>query len=144
MKRIFLLLLWFVVFISNSYAVYVPNEYNVWRFSDGVLYDTTQTENGEPVLVSIIGPGTNWSSIVISFMSEKPCDADKKIAYVWINRQQEALGLSCKQIGNSSIVTYTVSSVKRANELYVKLTSGFTVVIDKRINIWAANIKEPK
>lgn len=144
MKRIFVLLLWCVVFISNSYAAYAPNEYNVWRFNDGVLYDTTQTENDEPVLVSIIGPGTNWSSMVISFMSETPCDADKKIAYVWINLQQEALGFSCKQIGNSSIVTYTVSNVKRANELYMNLISGFTVVIDKRINIWAANIKEPK
>lgn len=143
MKRIISVLLC-VGFISSSYAAYVPNEYNVWRSSDGVLYGTTQTENNEPVLVSIVGPGTDWSTMVISFMSDQHCDLDKKTASVWINMKQEELDYSCKPVGHGSIITYTISNSKRAKELYFNLTSGFTLVIDKRINIWAANIKQPK
>lgn len=133
-----------LLFASSVNAAYIEGEYNVWRRTDGVLYATTQTEDNQPVLVSIVGPGTNWSSIVISYIVKKPCDVDKKSAEIYVNMGLETLDFSCQKLEKNSIVSYTVSKPTRANELYADLKSGFTVVIDKRINIWAANIREPK
>lgn len=133
-----------LLFASSVNAAYIEGEYNVWRRTDGVLYATTQTEDNQPVLVSIVGPGTNWSSIVISYIVKKPCDVDKKSAEIYVNMGLETLDFSCQKLEKNSIVSYTLSKPTRANELYADLKSGFTVVIDKRINIWAANIREPK
>ncbi|EPB7312109.1 hypothetical protein ACRRQX_003330 [Yersinia enterocolitica] len=61
--RSLLILILSLSFIPLCQAVYNPKEYNIWHIQGGVLYGATQTEDEEPVLISIAGPTTHWANI---------------------------------------------------------------------------------
>ncbi|HAT4983663.1 TPA: hypothetical protein I9786_002041 [Serratia marcescens] len=140
--RIVLLLVAFC-FASSVNALFTPNEYNIWRYQEGVLYGATQNEFSEPVLVSLAGPGTPWANMVISLTHREPCEAFQSIKTLLINKDLLAVTLSCVQAGEHSVVSYTLHESEVVNRLYRHLKSGFTLVIDGRIKLWAANIAHP-
>ncbi len=134
----------FLFFTASSFANYMPNEYNVWRTGHGFIYGATQTEKDEPVLITITGPGTQWAGVVISVVSESACEGKAAAASLLFNSTPHPVSYSCIPMGQGSITTYILSDTQRANRFYTDLKSGFTVVLDNRIKVWATNIATPK
>ena len=138
-----LLLLVALCFSIETYALFTPNEYNIWHYQEGVLYGATQSEASEPVLVSIAGPGTEWANIVISMTKHEPCQMPDEEINLLINNDIFTFWQRCVQAGEDSLVSYVLEDSQAVNQMYTHLKSGFTVVIDGRIKLWAANIAHP-
>ncbi|WP_235896974.1 hypothetical protein [Yersinia vastinensis] len=142
--RLLLSLTLFLSFIPVSQAVYNPKEYNIWYIHGGVLYGATQTEDEEPVLISIAGPTTDWANMVISLMSHEPCDPTKVTTKFAFNNDMLTVEYRCLKAADHTVSSYTLHDAVKVNQLYNQLKSGFTVTLDKRIKVWAANIATPK
>lgn len=138
-----LLLLVALSFSINTYALFTPNEYNIWHYQEGVLYGATQTEDNKPVLVSIAGPGTEWANIVISLTKHEPCQTQDGDSKLLINKDLLTFRQHCIQAEGESLVSYVLEDSQAVNQMYTHLKSGFTLVIDGRIKLWAANIGHP-
>lgn len=134
----------FLFFTASSFANYTPKEYNVWRSGHGFIYGATQTEKDEPVLVTITGPGTQWAGVVISMVSESACEMKAAATSLLFNSTLHPVSYSCIPMRHGSIATYILSDAEKANRFYADLKSGFTVVLDNRIKVWATNISVPK
>lgn len=134
----------FLFFTASSFANYTPNEYNVWRSGHGFIYGATQTEKDEPVLITITGPGTHWAGVVISMVNESACEVKAVATSLLFNSTPYPINYSCIPLGPGSIETYILSDAEKANRFYADLKSGFTVVLDNRIKVWATNIATPK
>jgi len=134
----------FLFFTASGFANYMPSEYNVWRWGHGFIYGATQTEKDEPVLVTITGPGTQRAGVVISMVSEGACEMKAAATSLLFNSTPHPVSYSCISMGHGSIATYILSDAEKANRFYADLKSGFTVVLDNRIKVWATNISAPK
>ncbi|MGE4800770.1 hypothetical protein AB8989_10320 [Yersinia hibernica] len=130
-------------FTPLCHAVYDPKEYNIWHIQAGVLYGATQTEDEEPVLISIAGPTTPWANMVISLVSSEPCSINKTTTEFAFNNEMFAVEYSCLTSASRTVISYTLHDANKVNKLYHQLKSGFTVTLDKRIKVWAANIGSP-
>lgn len=141
MKRMLMLSLLFLL----PTLLHAESEYNQWRInSAGVLSVITQTEKNEPVFISIAAGGTPGANVVITLMQDLSCDEQQISATLWINDKLQSVSYRCEHVHNIYLITYIIVDHKKANELYSELKSGFTVVLDKRIKIWVANINHPK
>lgn len=117
-------------------------EYNEWyRDNTGTLSVITQTEKNDPVFVSIAAGGTSGASVVITLM--QACNEQQVSALLWVNNVQQKVRFHCVHVNNMSLTSYIIDDASRVNVIYSSLKSGFTVVLDKRIKIWAANINTP-
>ncbi|WP_145583653.1 hypothetical protein [Yersinia thracica] len=141
--RSLLILLLSLSFIPLCQAVYNPKEYNIWHIQGGVLYGTTQTEDEEPVLISIAGPTTHWANMVISLMATEPCDITQTTTEFAFNNDLFTVEYGCLTTAGQTLISYTLHDAAKVNKLYSQLKSGFTVTLDKRIKVWAANIGTP-
>lgn len=136
-----LILALMLVFSSASGA---GTEYNQWSVNDtGILSVITQTEANAPVFVSIAAGGTPGANVVITLAQDTPCDAQQTSVLLWVNNMQQQVNYRCENIADRYLITYLMVDSSQANALYRTLKSGRTVVLDKRIKIWAANINRP-
>ncbi|EPF2603711.1 TPA: hypothetical protein ACXLW8_000115 [Yersinia enterocolitica] len=141
--RSLLILILSLSFIPLCLAVYNPKEYNIWHIQGGVLYGATQTEDEEPVLISIAGPTTHWANMVISLIATEPCDLHKTTTEFAFNNEMLTVEYGCLTTAGHTVISYTLQDADKVNKLYSQLKSGFTITLDKRIKVWAANIGTP-
>ena len=128
--------------VGYCYAALQEREYNVWYEKDGVLYDITQTPDGNPVMISISQSGFKTANMVISYESEGMCP--KSTPALDINGEVIAAKYACAQQGKDKIEHFIVNDAAKVNALVGNLKSDFTVVVQGSIKVWAANIKKPK
>lgn len=117
-------------------------EYNSWYAKDGVMYDMTQTANGEPVMISIYAPGKDISNMVISYYGEGDCQ--KPNTSFKVDSLIIPTHYSCINVSDGHINHYVVSDTGSVNYIVNRLRSGFTVILQDEIKIWVANFNTPK
>lgn len=139
-QKIFFGLCIFTTFTCS--AAFQDREYNTWYEKDSVLYDITQTSEGNPVMISISQGGYKTANMVISYQSEGRCPSDKQP--LEINGDVIPAEYTCSQQSTYRIEHFIVRDSVKINALLEHLKSDFTAVVQKDIKIWAANIKSPK
>lgn len=117
-------------------------EYNVWYEKDAVLYDITQTSDGRPVMISISQAGFKTANMVISYLTEGSCPSES--LPLLVNGEQIPSEYVCKQQGHEKLEHYVVRDAGRVNAMVQHLKSDFTLIVQKEIKVWAANINSPK
>ena len=95
------------------------------------------------MLISIAGPTTDWANMVISLIDNEPCDNKKTTTEFAFNNDIFTVEYSCLTTTDHTVISYTLHDAAKVNKLYNQLKSGFTVTLDKRIKVWAANIGTP-
>ena len=120
-------------------------EYNTWYKRNGVMTGLTQTSSSEPVLVSIAHAGTMAANMVISYVTDSPCDERQKTADLHINHRVAQAGFSCLRASDQfSIYHYSLNQHEQINYLHEQLMQGFTVMLQKDIRVWVANYSQPR
>ncbi|ABU77379.1 hypothetical protein NLT11_000640 [Cronobacter sakazakii] len=142
MKKSFLMCCLFLGSTGPASAVVQGREYNTWYEKDAVLYDMTQTAGGSPVMLSISQAGFRSANMVISSLTPGKCPAQPRA--LEINSDIIPADYFCTQQGSEKIEHYLVRDADKVNALVEKLRSDFTLMSQKEIKVWAANIKSPK
>lgn len=117
-------------------------EYNKWYSKDGVLYDITQTQDSEPVMLSIFAAGKKNANMVISYYSPGACE--KNINTLRMDGTDFPAQYACVPEKNGKINHYTVTDAGSVNYLVERLKSGFTVLLQDNIKVWVENFNDPK
>lgn len=141
MFRYILLILSFA-FHSHSAQADEYIEYNKWYSKDGVLYDITQTQSGDPVMLSIFAAGKNNANLVVSYFSQGACEKD--INQIRMDGTDFPAKYVCIPEKNGKINHYTVTDAGSVNYLVERLKSGFTVLLQDNIKVWVENFNNPK
>lgn len=126
----------------NGYAVYQGREYNVWYEKDAVLYDITQTAEGWPVMVSISQAGFRSANLVISWMEKGYCP--ERGYELNINGEIIPAAWECMSVGEEVIEHFYIRDSGKVNAMMNHLKSGFTLLIQEDIKVWASNINSPR
>lgn len=141
MFRYILLILSFS-FHANSAKADEPIEYNKWYSKDGVLYDITQTQDGEPVMLSIFAAGKKNANLVVSYYSQGACK--KNITILRMDATDFPAEYRCVPDKMGKINHYMVTDAGSVNYLVERLKSGFTVLLQDNIKVWVENFNNPK
>ncbi|HCM9268850.1 TPA: hypothetical protein N5L33_004804 [Enterobacter cloacae subsp. cloacae] len=129
--------------MTNTCSAALQNrEYNTWYEKDAVLYDITQTADGNPVMISISQGGYKTANMVISLLSEGVCPSES--LPLEINGDVIPAEYTCMQQITYKVEHFIVRDAVKVNVLLEHLKSDFTAILQKDIKIWAANIKSPK
>jgi len=138
----YILMILSVVFWANYAKADEFIEYNKWYSKDGVLYDITQTKDGEPVMLSIYAPGKKSANMVVSFYSQGECK--KNINTLRMDATDFPAQYTCVPEKTGKINHYTVTDAGSVNYLVERLSSGFTVLLQDNIKVWVENFNAPK
>ena len=130
------------LFVSYNAQANPYKEYNSWYAKDGVMYDMTQTSDGQPVMISIYAPGKSTTNMVISYYSGGNCQNPSTALKV--DASITPTHYSCITVHDGRINHFAVSDVGSVNYIVNRLRSGFTVILQDEIKIWAANFNTPK
>ncbi|NEV85081.1 MULTISPECIES: hypothetical protein [Enterobacter] len=106
------------------------------------MYDMAQTNEGEPVMISIYAPGKKSSNMVISYYGVGKCQnvpSSLKVDAFFV-----PANYSCAQIDNGWIRHFVVSDIYSVNYVVNQLRTGFTVVLQDEIKVWVENFNKPK
>lgn len=141
MFRYILLILSFA-FHSGFVKADEPIEYNKWYSKDGVLYDITQTQDGEPVMLSIFAAGKKNANLVVSYYSQGACE--RNINTLRMDATDFPAQYTCMPEKMGKINHYTVTDAGSVNYLVERLKSGFTVLLQDNIKVWVENFNDPK
>jgi hypothetical protein len=142
MKRQILLFEALLLLAISCHAAYLDREYNTWYRQDAILYDITQTADGQPVMISISQPGFDSANMVISYIVEGKCP--ESAPSLDINSKVIPATFVCVPVGNMRIEHYAVKDAAHVNDLVKLLLSDFTLLVQGNIKVWAANVKTPK
>lgn len=130
------------MFYASCINANVVREYNYWYEKNGVMFDITQTSDGSPVMLSIYAPGKKNSNMVISYYSHGSChnaDATLKVDSSFISATY-----SCVRNSNKQINHFVITDANHIDYIVNKLKSGFTVLLQDEIKVWAANFNSPR
>ncbi|ELY6223563.1 hypothetical protein SNQ29_000750 [Cronobacter muytjensii] len=142
MKRALIISCCYISSLGSTCAMVQGREYNTWYEKDAVLYDMTQTPDGNPVMLSISQAGRRTANMVISSLTAGKCPVQAKT--LEINNDIVPAEYVCTEQGSDKIEHYLVRDADRVNAMVERLRSDFTVMSQQEIKIWAANIKTPK
>lgn len=142
MKKTLLMCCLFLGSTAPASAVVQGREYNTWYEKDAILYDMTQTAEGSPVMLSISQAGFRSANMVISSLTTGKCPTQARA--LEINNDLVPAEYFCTEHGSEKIEHYLVTDADKVNALVERLRSDFTVMSQKEIKVWAANIKAPK
>ncbi|EOC0219555.1 hypothetical protein ACI0Y6_000084 [Cronobacter turicensis] len=142
MKKTIVVCCFYLCSTDPASAVVQGREYNTWYEKDAVLYDVTQTAEGSPVMLSISQAGYRSANMVISSMTTGKCPMQARA--LEINNDIVPAEYVCAEQGSEKIEHYLVRDADKVNALVERLHSDFTVMSQKEVKVWAANIKTPK
>ncbi|ELY4155949.1 hypothetical protein SMZ39_002338 [Cronobacter turicensis] len=142
MKKTIVVCCFYLCSTGPASAVVQGREYNTWYEKDAVLYDVTQTAEGSPVMLSISQAGYQSANMVISSMTTGKCPMQART--LEINNDIVPAEYVCAEQGSEKIEHYLVRDADKVNALVERLRSDFTVMSQKEVKVWAANIKTPK
>lgn len=130
--------------LSGAHSAEQQREYNTWHKKNGVLYGMTQTAEHEPVLVSIGNAGFESANMVVSYTRRGNCDDAGRNAKLEIDGKIVPAEYRCFQLKDKILEHFVIAEATQANYVVERLTSDFTVLLQKDIKLWAANVKSPK
>ena len=138
----YILLILFFAFHAGFVKADEPIEYNKWYSKDGVLYDITQTQDGELVMLSIFAAGKKNANMVVSYYSQGACE--RNINILRMDATDFPAQYTCVPQKMGKINHYTVTDADSVNYLVERLKSGFTVLLQDNIKVWVENFNAPK
>lgn len=138
----YILLILPVVLWANYATAEAYTEYNKWYAKNGVMYDITQTKEGDPVMLSIYAAGKKNANMVVSYYSHGACE--KNIDILRMDATDFPAQYACVSEKTGKINHYTVTDAGSVNYLVERLRSGFTVLLQDDIKVWVENFNDPK
>lgn len=94
------------------------------------------------MMLSISQAGYRSANMVISSMTTGKCPMQARA--LEINNDIVPAEYVCAEQGSEKIEHYLVRDADKVNALVERLRSDFTVMSQKEVKVWAANIKTPK